>query len=170
MKTLELSDEMYDFLMELSKELNTQDHRGTAMPYVFQIETKEQVVAAEGCGTEAWFYDGSQIETAEQIKEAIFDYKGWDIEDENDIKNYELLDEWSREEILKAAGWYKGNYQYEEKYQNAFLTEKACKEHIRLNHYHYHQPVDYLTHCFRNPELETLIKFLCQLTNGELHK
>jgi len=52
MRTIKVNDEMYEFLINLSKELNTQDHRCTAMPYFFQVQTKEQVPAADGCGYE----------------------------------------------------------------------------------------------------------------------
>ena len=41
MKTIKISDEMYSSLMELSKEINGQDHRATQMPYLFQVQTKE---------------------------------------------------------------------------------------------------------------------------------
>ena len=51
MKIIEIEDEMYEFLMNLSKELNTQDHRGTAMPYFFQIQTKEKVAAPDEIAT-----------------------------------------------------------------------------------------------------------------------
>jgi hypothetical protein len=30
--------------------------------------------------------------------------------------------------------------------ESAIESAKACKEHIRLNSYHYHKPVDYLSH------------------------
>jgi len=170
MKTIELTDETYNFLIELSKELNSQDHRSTAMPYFFQIQTQEEIQVPEGYGTEAWFYDGSKIETDTEIKETIFEYKGWDFDDDNDNKNYDILRDWEREEILEAAGYRKGNYDYTEKYQNAFLTAKACKEHILKNSYHYNTPVDFLSHAFRNPELEKVLKFICELTGGEPHK
>jgi len=65
MKTIEVTDEMYKFLMNLSNELNIQNHRLTAMPYFFQIQTQEQVPAPEDSGTEAWHYDGLIIETDE---------------------------------------------------------------------------------------------------------
>ena len=67
MKQIEVTDEMYDFLMKLSIEINAQDNRSTAMPYFFQIQTKEQVPTMESCGTEAWHYDGSIIETEEGV-------------------------------------------------------------------------------------------------------
>ena len=40
MKTIQVTDEMHDFLINISKELNTQSHRATAMPYFFQVQTK----------------------------------------------------------------------------------------------------------------------------------
>jgi hypothetical protein len=141
MKTIEVTDEMYDFLINLSKELNTQDHRATAMPYFYQIQTKEQVAVPEGCGIMAWHQDGSLIETDEEIDTVVF--------------------EWKDESVP---------FEDKEKLENAFLTEKACKKHIELNYYHYCKPVDYLNHAFRNPELEQVLKFICQLTGGELHK
>ena len=79
MKTIKVTDEMHNFLIELSKELNTQNHRATRMPYFFQIQTKEQIASAEGVGTEAWHYDGSLIETKEEIEDVITEWKEWEI-------------------------------------------------------------------------------------------
>lgn len=162
MKTIQVTDEMHEFLINLSKELNTQNHRATAMPYFFQIQTQERVVAAEGCGTEAWVSDGTFIETDEEINEAISDYKEIPIEDVKRMGEYE------KEEMLEEAGWRKINYDYEDRYENAFFTEKACRLHIKQNEYHYNKPVDYLSYASRNPELEMVMKFLCELTGGEI--
>jgi hypothetical protein len=49
MKTIEVSDEMYEKLMEISKEMNSQSNRGTAMPYFFQVQTKNPIYFVE-CG------------------------------------------------------------------------------------------------------------------------
>lgn len=159
MKTIHVSDELYDKLIEMSENINSQDNRATAMPYFFQIMTKEKKYVPEGCGTECWAYDGSTIETEEEINKTISEYL--DIEDIEDVKK---KDEYEKGQILEKAGWRKVNYDYEEKYQNAFLTEKSCKEHIERNSYHYAQPVDYLSHAFRNPDLELVYEFLCGLT------
>ncbi|MBK7380830.1 MAG: hypothetical protein IPJ03_17870 [Ignavibacteriales bacterium] len=160
MKQIEVTDGMYEFLMDLSKALNTQDNRATAMPYIFQIQTQEEVPAAEGCGTEAWVYDSTKIETEQEIIEAIAEYKDSEIADVTD-------DEYERERILEEAGYRKINYEMKDVLQNAFLTSRACDEHIKANAYHYNQPVNYLSHLFRNPELETLIKFICGLAGKE---
>lgn len=166
MKTIEVSDELYDQLIELSNELNTQDNRATASPYVFQIQTNEEIAVPYGCGNEAWYYDDSKIETEEEIKNEIFSFKDWDEDNLSHQKKYATFDSWEQDRMLESIGWRKGNYDYKHFYQNAFLTAKACKEHIRLNHYHYREPVDYLTHCFRNPELEMVLNFLKQLTKN----
>ena len=166
MKTIQVTDEMYEFLMNLSKELNTQDHRGTAMPYFFQVQTKHRIAVPEGCGTEAWYYDRSSIETESEIVDAIYDYKNGKISK----KKILAMDDSDKEDILEAAGFRKWNYDYEHRLENAFLTEKACEEHIRINKHNLRQPQSYLSHAFRNPELEQVLSFICQLTGGQLHK
>lgn len=166
MKTIQVNDEMYKFLMNLSKELNTQNHRCTAMPYFFQVQSKEQIPALEGSGIEAWHCDGSVIETKQEIEDAVNEYKEWD---EHTTK-FNFLYDYEIEEMLEDAGYNKIYYEYEHVYTNAFLTEKACKEHIKANKHHYNEGVDFLSHAFRNPELEKVMEFLCSLDGGKIHK
>lgn len=170
MKKIKVTDEMYKALVELSNELNSQDNRATAMPYFYQIQTKEQVPTMEGCGVEAWHYDSRLIETDEEIKEAIFEYQEWELNSVTNNKMYNAIAESEKEDILERIGFNKVNYDIIDKYENAFLTEKGCRKHIEANKHHYKKPVDYLAHAFRNPELETVLKFLCELTGGKLHK
>ena len=165
-KTIILPADMHAKLIELSKSITTQSHRCTAMPYFFQIRTNERIPVPEGCGTEAWVCDGSFIESEEEIKERVLEYKEWP----EDTPLFDLLPEYEVEEILEASGWRKVNYDYEEKYQNAFFTEKGCRDHIQANKHHYSEPVDYLTHAFRNKEMELIQEFLCALTGKDLHK
>lgn len=183
MKTINVTDEMYNFLMDLSKELNTQDHRCTAMPYFFQIQTKKQVAAYDGCGTDIWVdEDGNELETEDEIREFIAKdiYENdesiiyLDDDKAKDLakKKVNEMDDWDLGEYLESHrnNWRKVAVTTENEYKNAFLTEKACKAHIKANNYHYSEPRDYLTHAFRNPELEKVLQFLCELTNGKLHK
>lgn len=164
MKTIEVSDELYAKLIELSENINSQDNRGTATPYFFQIKTNEKRRVAEGCGTECWAYDGSTIETEKEINQAVADWLDEDVESVKSKSEYE------KEGILEKAGWQRMNYDYEEKFQNAFLTEKSCKEHIKRNGYHYVEPSDYLMHAFRNPDLELVFEFLGGLTEKKIRK
>lgn len=166
MKIIEVTDEMYDALIVLSKEINEQDNRATAMPYFFQIQTKQRVPAVEGAGKSAWHLDGGFLDDDDEINTAIYEY----FEEEKPIDEVKKISEFEKDEILEKMGYTKIWYDYDEKYENAFLTAKACKEHIQANKHHYRQPNDFLTHAFRNPELELVYKFLCELTNGKLHK
>ena len=166
MKTIEISDEIYKELIELATEMTTQDHRCTAQPYIFQIREIEEVPAADGNGTMAWWQDGGKIETDEEIEEAVNEYKEWD----EATTRFNFLDPDEIEEILESAGYMKIWYEEKEVYQNAFLTAKGCQEHIKRNSYHYNQPVDYLSHAFRNPEIELVSKFLCGLVGKQIHK
>jgi len=166
MKKIQVTDEMHDFLINISKELNTQSHRGTAMPYFFQVQTKKRIAVPEGNGIEAWHCDGSLIESDEEIKDAVNEYKDWDEHNTefNHLQDYEI------ESILEKAGYRKVNYDYEEVLENAFLTSKACDEYIKKNSHNLSDPVNYLSHAFRNPEMEMVEKFLCELTGGKLNK
>lgn len=169
MKTIQVSDEMYEFLMNLSKELNTQDHRCTAMPYFFQVQHEKQVGVPSGCGVEGWFCDGTILTSDEEIKEAVFEYKEWELGNSEHEKLYKEMD-WLDIEDVMEENYRKVNIDTEKVYANAFLTEKACKQHIAANKHHYSNPQDFLTHAFRNPELEKVMEFLCGITNGKIHK
>lgn len=166
MKTIQLSDETYNFLMDLSKEINTQNHRGTAMPYFFQVQTKHQIAVPEGNGNVAWHYDGTLIETTEEIIQAIYDYRDGCLT-KKAIKEMSI---WLLESEMELAGYNKVNYDYELRLENSFLTEKACLQHIKDNKHNLSQPNDYLSYASRNPQMEKLLKFIIELTGGVLHK
>jgi len=162
METIEVTKEMFDKLIELSNEINSQDHRATAMPYIFQIQTDEKVPAAEGCGTTAYVNDGTMIESKEEINNAILDW----LDVGQDINN---MSDFAKAEILEKAGYRKVQYEVKQNLENAFFTAKACKHHIECNRHHYnsdskYNPVDYLSYAFRNPEMELIFEFLCGLT------
>lgn len=182
MKTIEVSDEMYAKLIELATEMTTQDMRCTRMPHMFQIKTLEEVAAYEGCdGDIVWVDDdGGELRSEEDIKTYITDNLY-----ENDSRVFELDDDEAKKkaleiynEMLELEGI--ENYLDEcefrkievttiSKYQNTFLTSKACQEHIDKNHYHYNEPTVYLNSAWRNPEMELVSTFLCGLVGKKMH-
>ncbi len=174
MKTIEVTDEMYEALMSLSKEMTTQDNRGTATPYVFQIQTMKQVAAYPGQGNEIWVNeDGEELENEEEVRKYISQHlcdKRSDGDEEKVMKvvkgRVDIMDTDDLETYLEKNGWWKVNVVEKEEYENAFFTAKACEDHIRKNNYHYRQPVCYLSHVWRNPELEIVSKFLHELSNN----
>lgn len=164
---LEVTDEMYESLMEISKGLNTQNHRHTAMPYFFQIRTDKRVFDTGMNGDVSFWHDndGTELETVEEYRDYILDYSDVDSVVVNSMGKDAL--ESFLEDTMNLE---QCSYSIENDFKNAFLTEKACKEHIEQNSYHYNNPVDFLTHATRNPELETVMEFICKLTGGDLHK
>lgn len=168
---IEVTDEMYEFLMDLSKELNSQDHRCTAMPYFFQVQTDEKAIGADGIDEsyEVWVGNDTILRDEEDIKQAVFELRDWDGDNVVHEQLYSKLDEYEIEDILEEE--YTKHFERDvQVYKNAFLTAKACKKHIEANRHHYNNPQDYLTHAFRNPELEKVFEFLCSLSGGEIHK
>jgi|ERR1035437_2139223 hypothetical protein len=166
MKTIEVTDKMHAALMEISNELNMQDHLCTAMPYIFQIQTKHQIAVPEGNGIQAWFYDGSLIEKEDEIIEAIYDYKDGSMSK----KKIKELDEDDRNDLMEKIGYRKVYYDYEKKCENAFFTKKGAEEHIRVNGHNLKKPQVFLNHAFRNTEMELVMSFLCELSGGKIHK
>lgn len=197
MKTIHVTDKMYDALMEISKGLNTQDNRATAKPYFYQIQCKKEVVAVEGSGDVVYVDENGkgELRDDDDIKEVLVEYyyDNWEEELDDEIDEVVFSDlegkpsDSSHPYVIKAAKekadqvmlsgydisaelekmgykerWVTTDYEY----KNAFFTEKACKKHIEQNHYHYNNPVDYISHGFRNPELETVWNFLYGLKSG----
>ena len=180
MKTIEVSDEMHSALMEISKRMNSQNHYGTRMPYVFQIETSTEVAAYEGNGDVIWVdCDGSELRTEQAIKDYIITHISendsellelTDTEAVNEatVKFDELLDG-EIEDFLEEHDCRKVEVTTVKQYENAFFTKAACEAHISQNNYHYNNPRPYLSAAFRNPEMELVSTFLCELSGGKSH-
>ena len=168
MKTIEVSDEMYDKLIELANEMTTQDPRGTRMPHMFQIRDWKRVYdwGMNGDNFILIGVDGETIETSDELKEYL---ENNEIDVPEDIVGIwdDPYDEFIEEKCpdLKPC-----SFSIEPNYTNHFLTAKAAEEHLRLNHYHYHKDADvYLNHAWRNPEMEMVSTFLCNIIDKKLH-
>lgn len=173
MKTLEISDELYEKLKYLSDEIKNQNNRGTADPYFYQILTYDKIPTDSNYEDESkWisYEDCFSVEnTADAMKQYILDNEK---ECEDVIKeyleywcydNFDYTDEDALEEVFKNLGFEKISYKLVPRYENCFLTEKSIKEHIRLNGYHYEEPKDYMSYAFRNPDMDTIFKFLREI-------
>lgn len=164
MKNIQVSDDIYDFLMNLSKEIKTQDKRATAMPYYFQVQEDKEICVPDGCGEEVWIMDGEVcLRTEEDIREAVFEWKEWDLENSEHQKEYDQLDSFDIDEILEN-NYRKVNIDISHTYTNCFLTYKAYEEHLRQNRHNLTNPKSFLFHAFRNPEMDMLFRFLQDLT------
>lgn len=169
MKKIELSQEDFEFLQELSHELNTQTTDGNAQPVYWGVMETEEVGAPEGCGDPIIYMgDGETMELEEAVKYVEEEYlkdldeanqEEWADIDKNDMDDVvrfmnENLD-WHNVRIV----WYKK----QERISNdtgAFLTKRACKEYIEKFHYNHCHPHTYAMTAYRNFELERLLKIL----------
>ena len=167
-KNIEVTDEMYEFLMNLSKEIKEQDNRATATPYFFQVRETKEIAAHEGCGNEVWWSTDYEIELrtdedkVEWIKEHLEHFD--EYEDKELISEVEELDCWQLDDFLRYDDFQKFYVDTDYTYSNAFFTSKACDEHIRINRHNLKQPVNYLSHAYRNAEMDMMYKFLIGLT------
>lgn len=160
-KIIEVSDEMYEFLMNLSKEIKEQDNRATAMPYFFQVRETKEVPAYNGCGTEILYSSEYETELRDDTDkiEWIKEHSELFVEDVGiHTSTYELDD------MLESVGFETFNVDTDYTYSNAFFTSKACDDHIRINKHNLNYPVNYLNHAYRNVEMEMIFKFLLGLT------
>jgi len=161
MKTIEITDEMYDALMAISKELKTQSHRCTAMPYMIQLSEKKEVSAYEGCGETYWFgIEGERLDTEDDENEVIKEHLQ---EKYGTEESFEELEDYEKESILEDLEYRKHEVTTENKLSNFFFTDKGLRDY-------YGKDVNTYMTGVTNPELKTVMTFLCELSGGNLHR
>jgi hypothetical protein len=159
------------FLVNLFKDIKEQDNRCTASPYYYQIRDMRRVWRGtdggehrswvESCGDEleagSWY--GHTKEETEYLKDHF------EIEDDTDkesegYKEYEYLsdDYHAFEKFMQERDFTLQTYDYEPVYHGCFLTEKAAKQFLKSNNYHYgDEATTYVRHFWRNNEMKNLL-------------
>jgi CRISPR/Cas system-associated exonuclease Cas4 (RecB family) len=192
MKTIEISDELFEKLKYLSNEIKTQDNRGTASPYFFQISTEKFIPTDDSIDFDkvTWYNYGQEKELEsdyesqiQYLKEEITDLDTNTIQecdgfsDDNDFGNLDndcteedvelllrkYIDEDNIETVLENIGFHKFYLQKIQILENVFLTEKSIRTHIENNVYHYANPKTYVSYAYRNPDMETIFEFLNEI-------
>lgn len=169
MKNIQISDEMYDFLINLSEKMKKQDNRFTASPYIYQIQDDYKVynindegeyieLVINGCD--------SVLLNCDNILELFYDYN---ITPPSNLKtlfdNNEIS---SIIDILRKNFNFSFNtfsFDYDKKYTNCFLSQEACDNHIKNKKHHYLNPKSYVSYLYHNYEMEQLINFILTLSN-----
>jgi len=104
MKTIEVSDEDYETLMALSKELQLQDNTGQTFPYFWEPSSKKLVTNVNDEGSIVRIYDGNTSESytlsdyaeyEEALWEQFLDHK------DSSVRNYSEEDEDDWLEFIK---------------------------------------------------------------------
>lgn len=177
MRAIELSESDYNDLMNLCKELQTQENDHQAFPYFWEPAsyTKEASVNEEG---EIKFYDNNNCcsstpeemwkdDSYEILKESFLELH----EDFNENSTYEEVneyDEWV--EFIKDDGdfslWYEEEVHKTE--HNPSLFKSDVKNFITHNKHHLGgKPHTYARTIWRMPNMIKLVKILCNINKQE---
>lgn len=164
MKTIEVTDEMYDFLISTSNKMKEQDNRITASPYIFQVQETRMIPTFEGGSDKTvWWSSEYEIElrTDEEIRSFLYDYT------EETEDNIDTLSSDGLNDFISEYKDFKLFYETENRtLSNVFFTEDSCEEHIKINGHNLHRPRSYVSHCYRNKEIETIQNFILSLTDN----
>ena len=171
---IDISQEDYEFLKNLKKELNEQTTDGTAQPVFWGVLEDKNVLAVDGDG-EPYITHSDGVwdinDAIEYVESIIDDY------DEDTLDDWKSIDKTSMDDVYDfikyALNGDAGEIIYLKKDQviskntGAFLTKKACKEYIEKFGYNHSNPKTYAMCAFRNFELEKLLDILRNLNFSE---
>lgn len=144
-----LSKEEIAKLQEIANEICTQNNRATSnVLFMVQTDAKRYV----SCDWD-WEYmerreDYDRIDLCDTCKK-LYDENEELPEECNDCNTNCFVYYNIEQKLSDKAG--------------IFLTSKACDEHIKLNHYHYWNPISYGISAWRNPEMQLVRKFFKSL-------
>lgn len=171
MRTIQISDEDYEFLKDLQHELNTQTNDGNADPVYWGVMEHRMEPAPEGCG-DAIIYmgDGATMtteEAVEYISENIADYseavqEEWQEKDDFDRNDMPTVVDFLHDamQLHECRIVWQEEKGFISRETGAFITKRACKEYIEKCHYNHSKPHTYAMTAYRNFELERLLKIL----------
>lgn len=174
-----MNKEDIEFLKDLQREIKTQDDDCQADPRFWVVgETKRQWGISPDFAEGSALIDGDEGgAVAESIEEAIKyiqenneDYFDNKFSDE-DFEYIFDIDELVTLLELKGFDTYSCNYYRDEHTvveDTFFLTKRACKQHIKLNDYHYNKPHTYAMTAWRSPEYERFIAIFKSMNLDEI--
>jgi hypothetical protein len=158
--SITIKKETHQFLWDLANRMIAQDNRATAFPYFYVIRQPRWRPTPEGYGygeTKHIFFD-SEGQREYSTKE---DYIKDLIEEGISAKEAHMKAEDELQEL------------YVEQYfdeDNIFLTEEGYERHLKLNRHNLKEPHSYVKHCFRNPEMEGLLKAIFEVAGLDLEE
>jgi len=169
MKTIQITDEDYEFLKDLQHELNTQTNDGNADPVYWGVMESEMKGVPEGCGDPIIYMgDGGTMTTKEAVEYIENDYLS-DLDDA-DKEEWADVDKTDMDDVVRFMNenlnWHDvrmEDQRLEERISRetgAFLTKRACKEYVERYGYNHLKPHTYAMTAYRNFELARLLKIL----------
>lgn len=176
MKTIELSDEDYDALMALSKELQTQENDGNAFPYFWvpASDKLQQDPNDEGDVIQIYDCKASEVFTPEEFADHDDELYLEFIKSRNECGDgpfeyeyyHSLESEWveyleDKEEVEIRV--YSANLEQVDEINPSFFKSDV-KDFIKYNKHHLgEKPRTYAHTLFRMPKMEQLIEIMYRL-------
>lgn len=150
MKTIQVTDEEYDFLVKLKHELRTQDNRSTANP-IFLVQEEIKVISNEEYGCS----DGYDI-----VEKVTGDYSTYETKCEayRDLLEMGYGKEDIRGEVDEVP------YQCRWEAIQYCFTEKGAQAFIDIDKHNHNKLRIYADGLYRNVEMTTLRNLLLNLT------
>lgn len=169
MKKIELSKEDFEFLQELSHELNTQPNDGNADPVYWGVMEDYEALTFEGEGEVRIPHDDGAYHLEELVADIDADSEyfslsvkeEWNSLDKNDVDEVMgfVNKNWNEGNVIGEPYWVEIKGQIC-RYAGAFLTKRACQEYIKRYGYNHRNPRTYAMTAYRNFELARLLKIL----------
>jgi len=158
---IEISEESFEFIKNLSKEINIQNNRCTANPFFYIIKDKEMRCVIDGNGQDTYYTwsddDDNNLLTKEYIIETILSD---DPNCKNPVEIFEGL--LNNDEIISHEV---AEFHTIPENHNIFFTEKACVSHMESNRHHFREPYSYVQYAGRNPEINKLLKVVHEIAS-----
>lgn len=179
MKQITVSDEDYETLMELSKELQTQENDHQAFPYFWSPRSTKKVIGTDD--DELLIYDSDDCETStlkdlatenEELFNSFLKFEDLGIHTEYDDID---VDSWENYilNFSNDCSRYRIVYEKDEDISesNYSLFKSDVQHHINCNSYHLgRKPHTYGNTFFRMFKMEALVKCLYRLNPQEVDK
>jgi hypothetical protein len=138
------------WLLDLSKQLKTQDNRSTGNP-IFLVQQRRRLYGFDSdyTGDLVWLHDDECVEPDEYMQlalEAAYEATG---EAQEGYRRTAYVDTWE--------------------FVQCFFTNQAAEEYIRMNKHRMNEPRVYVDSGYRNLEWIALRGYLMSLTDGPEH-
>jgi len=183
MPKIDVTDEQYEVLKKMSQSMVMQDSRATRLP-LYCVAEWVMEPAHEDCGDLQYYLPNSEGTTFTEDElqkmfkdkeEFLCEFGTGNEQKDNELYNKikENIDEYDINcliDFLEATAIWLTRVRRIVDGQ-IYLTEKGAQRHIDNNGYHYLEPHVYVTSCWRNYELETLMDVVHDIENeGGAHR
>lgn len=171
MKTIQVTDEQYEFLQELTRKMETQSNRATAWPLFYVYQKNERWVPAAADYDIVKFYDNVSCSTVSEHEDK--DGNTW-VQIDDKIGTWKCNETGETIDCGEAEDRFDFRIVYIKLEDEPvlgcgpFFTEEAAKAHISSNHYHYHSPFTYADGAWRNYEMQNLMKLLFEVLGKKI--